>query len=418
MNILALNDESVLGGAAQLFRRTNAILRRHGHHVVEVTGAHLASGERMGRRGGGASQHRLRQLCVEVAANIRHVCDPRLIRYLSRLLDQTPVDVAHVHNVHGRLSTHLFPFLKQRKIPIVYQVNDYFFFCNTYCAYNRRLDQPCKRCIHGNVWWAIRYGCVNNLGNNRVDRALLQAVKRLTLIVGRPWRHVALFLVTSDQAASLLEEWGVSRQYQCNIFNPMLDEEFTMPKQLGEEVIFYGTCLPNKGIETFAAALEHVHPTCRIGVYLAAMTSEYAARLRTLAHRRGIELRMDSSLRWENGLRERLASARAIVVPSQWWATSENVVYEAMLFGKPVIVSRIGGNIELVDHGHTGFLFTPRNERELAHYINLLSSDADLASRMGGEARVRSLARFTEATFLRQLESTYRRAIAMAGRHA
>lgn len=429
MNVLALNDEPILGGAAQLFRRTNEILRRHGHQVVEVTGEQLArTGRPESARGVAATTrrgqwlarrlHRLRQLRSEITANIRQVYDPRLISSLARLLDQTPVEVAHVHNLHGHLSTHVFPFLKKRRIPIVYQVNDYFFFCNTYCAYNRRLDQPCKRCIHGNVFWAIRYGCVSNLGPNRLDRGFVQAVKRLALMLARPWRHVDLFLVTSDQAADLLEEWGIGRQRHQKLFNPILEEEFALPGRFGEEVMFYGTCLATKGIETFLAALEHVEPTCRIGVYLSGMTSEYETRLHVLAKRRGLRLHVDSTLRWDNGLRERVASARAVVVPSQWWVTSENVVYEAMALGKPVVVSRIGGNVELVDHGQTGFLFEPRNARELARYINLLSLDPAVASRMGVEARTRSRERFAESMFLQKLEAAYSRAIAMATSHA
>ena len=429
MNVLALNDELVDGGAAQLFRRTNEILRRAGHEVLEVTGAMrarrgrpmgapapeddggalAAQGSRPGRRG------LIEALRQEIRANVRQVYDPQLIGTLTELLDQRVIDVAHVHNLHGRLSTQVLPFLKRRGIPMVYQVNDYFFFCNTYMAYNRRLDQPCKRCIRGNLLWAVRYGCVNNLGESRFDRALLQAVKRLALLVARPWKAVDLFLVTSEQAAGLLDEWGVGPQRRLKIFNPMVSGECDVPTPMGDEVVFYGTCLPNKGTETFLAALEHVDASCPIGVYLTGMSADYAARLRAVAERRGFPLQVDSTLRWHHGLKERVASARAVVVPSQWWVTSENVVLEASLLGKPVIVSRIGGNMELVDHGQTGFVFEPRNAGELAGYINRLAADRDLARRMGAQASRRLRTRFTEATFVQQLEAAYRRAMTMAG---
>lgn len=390
MRVLSINDEPEAGGAAAIFRRTNRLLRQAGHEVVEVTGHSLEPSP--------------------FPANIRLVYDPRLIAHLSRILDRTKVDVAHVQNLHGRLSTQVFPFLKRRGIPIVYQVNDYFFFCNSYVAYNRRLDQPCKRCIKGNVLPAVRYGCVNNLGSPRVDRALVQALMRLALRAANPWKAVDLFLVTGEQTAALLEEWGVARTRQWRIFNPMVSEEFTGPSILGDEVVFYGACVPSKGTETFLTALEHVDPACRLGVYLTGMGADYEARLRAVAERRGLSVRADSTLRWQNGLKERVASARAVVVPSQWWVTSESVVYEGLLMGKPVIVSRAGGNAELVDHGETGFLFEPRDARALARYIMLLSTDRDLASRMGAEAAARSRERFTEAAFVERLEAAYRHA--------
>ena len=394
MRVLSINDEPEAGGAAAIFRRTNRLLRQAGHDVIEVTGDSLPPSQ--------------------LPAEIRLVHDPRLIAHLSRILDGAQADVAHVQNVHGRLSTQVLPFLKRRGVPIVYQVNDYFFFCNSYVAYNRRLDAPCKRCINGNMLWAVRYGCVNNLGVGRLGRALLQAGTRLALRWLNPWQHVDLFLVTGEETAVLLEEWGVGRARQRRILNPMVSEEFAGAKALGDEVVFYGACLPNKGSETFLAALEHVDPACRLGVYLTGMSPDYEARLRAVAERRGLRVRADSTLRWQHGLRERVAESRAVVVPSQWWVTSESVVYEGMLMGKPVIVSRAGGNAELVDHGETGFLFEPRDAKALARYMTLLSTDQTLASRMGAAAGARSRTRFAEDLFVRSLEGAYQEAMRCA----
>lgn len=414
MRILALNDEPEAGGAAQLFRRTNRLLRQRGHDVIEVTGSVIE--ERLAALNGHASSRSGRYLGSirqELSSSLRQVYFPFLLAELTRILDQTPVDVAHVHNLHGRLSTQVLPFLKSRGIPTVCQVNDYFFFCNSYVAYNRKLDAPCKRCIGGNILWAVRYSCVGNLGEGRLPKALIHASKRLALRWTNPWRGITLFLVTSDQAASLLEEWGVERTRQRKLFNPMVNREFDVPTSLGDEIVFYGTCLPSKGTETFLAALEHVQPGCRLGVYLTGMTGDYEGRLRAVAARRGLQLCMDARLRWQTGLRERVAASRAVVVPSQWWVTSESVVYEGMLLGKAVIVSRIGGNAELVEHGTTGLLVEPRNARELAHAINLLASNRTLAGRLGEAARERARERFAESAFLNPLESAYRDAIAM-----
>ena len=45
------------------------------------------------------------------------------------------------------------------------------------------------------------------------------------------------------------------------------------------------------------------------------------------------------------------------------------VIVEAMLCGKPVIASKAGGAMELVEHDKTGFLVTPGNVEELAQTI-------------------------------------------------
>ncbi len=404
MKILALNDDEIGGGAAQLFQRTNAILRQAGHEVIAVTGDSIEPAR---------PANRIRR---ELQTNLRQLHHPALLGYLAELLAKHPVEIAHVHNVHDRLSPQVFPFLKRRGIPIVYQVNDYHFFCNTHYAYNWRLDQPCKRCLGGNAFWAFRYGCVNYVRKGRADQAVLQGLTRLGLQMTKPWRAVDLFLVTSQQAAALLSEWGVDASRQYRIFNAVRMEEFEGPSTIGEEIVFYGASLRNKGVDTFLSALEYLEPGSRIGVYLIGLSPDLEARLRACAERRHLQVRIDSSVRWQNGLRGRVASARAVVVPSQWWVTSENVVYEAMLLGKPVIVSRMGGNAELVEHGKTGFLFEPRNGQELAKYMNLLSSDRALAEDLGRTAGARSRERFAETQLLKRLGGAYARAQELAGR--
>ena len=97
-------------------------------------------------------------------------------------------------------------------------------------------------------------------------------------------------------------------------------------------------------------------------------------------------------------------------MPSQWWSTSENVVYEGLLLGKPVITSDSGGSAELIEHGQTGFVFRSGDSRQLASYINLLSQDRQMADRMGQEAYARARERFSEAGTLQSLETAYNRA--------
>ena len=44
---------------------------------------------------------------------------------------------------------------------------------------------------------------------------------------------------------------------------------------------------------------------------------------------------------------------------------SPNVIYEAMLYGKIVVASRVGGIPELIENGYTGLLFQRGNTEDL-----------------------------------------------------
>jgi len=64
-----------------------------------------------------------------------------------------------------------------------------------------------------------------------------------------------------------------------------------------------------------------------------------------------------------------------------------NVVLEAMASGLPCIVSRVGGAVDLVDHGKTGYLFDVDDEAGFADALSGLLCDAARAARMGSAAR-------------------------------
>ena len=422
MRILALNDTALEGGAAQLFRRTNQLLREAGHQVVEVTGDDLQSRYSVLTRRYAASSLRkhphvyrmLRPIWQEVRrvfGSVQQIYHPKLIARLDALVRENEFDVAHVHNIHGALSTQVLPFLKSRGLPIVYQVNDYYFFCNTGWAYNRRLDMPCSKCIKGNAWWAVRYGCISYLGKGSIVSIAAEAAKRFAVNATNRWSAIDLFIVTGLKTSQLLQKWGVGPERQHLMRNPMTLSEFKTPVSIGDEIVFYGTDLPVKGVGIFQSALEYVNPGTRIGVYLNGMRPEYERSLQEVASRRNLVLHCDSSLRWHTGLQELLAKeARAVVVPSKWWVTSENVVYEGLLLGKPVITSDSGGNAELIEQGVTGFVFKSGDHRELANYINLLSEDRQLAEKMGNNAYAQSRQQFAEAITLESLEKAYRKA--------
>lgn len=71
------------------------------------------------------------------------------------------------------------------------------------------------------------------------------------------------------------------------------------------------------------------------------------------------------------------------------------VLLEAMMSGTPVVCSRIGGLPEVVQHGVSGFLVEPGDEKELRERLDELLRDPPLARRLGRNARELALERYT-----------------------
>lgn len=96
------------------------------------------------------------------------------------------------------------------------------------------------------------------------------------------------------------------------------------------------------------------------------------------------------------GARDDIASVLAEIDVSVLSSLKEgcsNVVLESMATGRPVVVTDVGGNGELVEDGKVGFVVPVGDAGAMADRIVRLLTDADLARRMGeaGSARVESL---------------------------
>jgi glycosyltransferase involved in cell wall biosynthesis len=122
------------------------------------------------------------------------------------------------------------------------------------------------------------------------------------------------------------------------------------------------------------------------------------------------ELHLTSRI-YFHGLQKNVApfmqAADCFVCPSLWAEAAGLVNLEAKASGLPVIASRIGGLPECVEDGHTGFLFSPGDHRELAHCVQSLKGDPTLYQKMGMEARSRAIESFSASARIRGYLESY-----------
>lgn len=83
------------------------------------------------------------------------------------------------------------------------------------------------------------------------------------------------------------------------------------------------------------------------------------------------------------------------------------VLLEAMALGKPVIASRVGGIVDVVDEGKTGIFVSPNDSAALAEAMIRLLSDGKLREKMGEAGKEKIGVKFSAGTMVAQIEKVY-----------
>jgi glycosyltransferase involved in cell wall biosynthesis len=94
------------------------------------------------------------------------------------------------------------------------------------------------------------------------------------------------------------------------------------------------------------------------------------------------------------------------VLPSRSEALS-NALMEAMACGCAAVASRVGGNVELIEHGRTGLLYESGNVAELGAALESLAGNEVLRRQLGAAAAVRIAERFSIARSAERMGEIY-----------
>jgi len=88
-----------------------------------------------------------------------------------------------------------------------------------------------------------------------------------------------------------------------------------------------------------------------------------------------------------------IARSMVVVLPLQdrQISVGQSVLLEAMAMAKPVIVTRVNGTIDYIEHLKTGILVPPQDPRAIRAAVEMLVADPTLRRRLGEAARARVL---------------------------
>jgi glycosyltransferase involved in cell wall biosynthesis len=150
---------------------------------------------------------------------------------------------------------------------------------------------------------------------------------------------------------------------------PLLETGYALPPReeaqqrlgvSGRVLLFFGYIRKYKGLDLLLQALAQIPPELRVSLFVAGEFYEPIAGYRELMRSLGITDRVRILDRYvgEPEWPDLFAATDALVLPYRTASQSMSIAL-AYRFGKPVIVSQVGGLAEAVEDGRTGLITEP-----------------------------------------------------------
>ncbi|MCL4869576.1 MAG: glycosyltransferase family 4 protein [Anaerolineae bacterium] len=339
--------------------------------------------------------------------------DPAIHHAFTQVLDDFQPDVVHVQHLMG-LPASLLNALRQRRIPYLVTLHDYWWLC----ANAQLLTNYDETVCAGPHYWLNCGRCAlarAGKGDSRLLGAglapLLAARERLL----RPHLHHAHTLIAPTRfVQTIYQQMGLSPE-QITV----LPHGIELPVGSGQLIVsseqspvspslrlcYIGGIAPQKGVHVLIEAVNGLPEGVALTIGGDMETfPEYAAALRTQATHPGITFlgRLSREQVWPQ-----LRQSDALVVPTLWYETASLIVQEAFAVGTPVIASRIGVMPERIQDGVDGRLFPAGDAAALrAILLEMLHSPHHLHTLRQGIQPV-----FTVSEHLTGLERVYQLAV-------
>ncbi|OHD76112.1 MAG: hypothetical protein A2V99_03525 [Spirochaetes bacterium RBG_16_67_19] len=387
MRIVFINNEyQQPGGEEEEARNEIAMLAARGHEVQSIlySNREINSGWRRLRTAWRARYSRTSRARI------------------SRLLAAHRPNLVHVHNFFPLVTPSVYDACQEIGVPVVQTLHNYRIICPG--ALLKRGKAICEECVQASAYRAVSHRCYRGswLGTLAVARMVQHHRVR------RTWREkVGCFIALTEFAKGKFAEGGVPEG------KIVVKPNFTSPdpgagKGGGGFSLYVGRLSPEKGLDVLLQAWEKARQS---GILKIVGSGPLAARLQS-QRLPGVQY---LGFKPKEAVIALMKEADFLILPSVWYEGLPMALIEAYSTGLPVVGSRIGALVSLIQDGRTGLLFRPNDPEDLvAKIYRLRSRPAELAA-MREAARDEYLEKYTEQRNYDLLIAIYERVIADGG---
>lgn len=332
--------------------------------------------------------------------------DPLSYRAFRRILKLDDPDVVHFHNCQF-LTLSLIKAAKQAGKRTVVSIYDYWHFCPTVML----VDPQKKFCARAHGTWCT--DCLPPMF--RMFQKALLSIRRP--VIDRYLEITDAFHVLSEHSGRVLEGYGIPKE-RIHVVQLTLPMEYLTQPETDvtvdpDLILFAGWLNERKGIHRLLEAMPHVlkeRPSAKLMAIGGKVRfgEEYEKKMDAIIEQGGFRDRVTFTGHMPpSDMKRHIQHAAVIVIPEQYENMSPLLMIEAMSMAKPVVISRVGGVPEFIDHGVTGWLADPLDPRDYAKNILAVLRDPESAARAGSAAREKILTKCDDETIWEKTRRMY-----------
>jgi glycosyltransferase involved in cell wall biosynthesis len=399
-----------VGGPETVVRETTEALTRDGHEVIPFSMHHPDNwpSEWSDYFVSNVDYRKGRYGSLRLASEaLRMVYSVEARRKIEALIAKVRPDLAHLHNIYHQISPSILPALKKAGVANVLTLHDGKLMCPAYFFLVR--GEICERCGGSRFYNCFLRKCVKN---SRLKSLLCTTEMYVHRMTGIYKRNIDVFISPSEFHRSRLLAAGLAAPDRVLKITNSIDVESIQPSEPGDYALYLGQLDSHKGVLTLLKAMEQCPD---VPLRMAGQGPLEAECARQIEDKRLKNVQMTGFLTG-HALQDTIRGALFLVLPSECHENCPMAVLEAAAYGKPAVVTNIGGLPELIEEGVTGFLAPPRNPEELASKIALLGRDRDLVRQMGRRAREKAEREFSHAVYYDKLVKAYSLAMKLAAK--
>ncbi|MGH1571176.1 glycosyltransferase family 4 protein [Methylobacterium sp. P31] len=261
----------------------------------------------------------------------------------------------HFHNTFPLISPAAYYAASEAGTTVVQTLDNYRLVCVNALLF--REGRVCEDCLGKTVAWSgIKHGCYRS---SRAASAIVASMQVFHRAKGT-WRdRVDAYIALNDASRRKFIVGGLPNE-RIAVKPNFLHIDPGQGAGSGDYALFVGRLSKEKGLPCLLDAWSRLE-----GRFPLKIVGDGPLRSLVESHARA-----DQSIEYlgpmsQEAVLQIVGEARLLIQPSECYETWPRVIVEAFAKGTPVLASNLGAMAEMVDHGRTGWLFSPEIPKPL-----------------------------------------------------